>query len=73
MIGGRAKVARHPLWWRPKAAVFVLALNKAIVPALHSTYFASQRPTMALTNAQVERPNKRMSCVPTIKCVVSSQ
>ena len=35
--GGRPKAAA-PLWWRPKAATFVLALNKAHALALNTAH-----------------------------------
>ena len=43
---------RPPLWWRPKAATFVLALNKAHVLALNTAH------VLRLSKADVLAPNR---------------
>ena len=49
-----AAEGRPPLWWRPKAATFVLALNKAHVLALNTAH------VLRLNKADVLRLNNKI-------------
>ena len=58
--GLRPKAA--PLWWRPKAAAFVLALNKAHVLALNTAHVLrlNKADVLALIKAHVLRLNAKI-------------
>ena len=54
-----AAKGRPPLWWRPKAATFVLALNKAHVLALNTAHVLrlNKADVLAFNKANVLRLN----------------
>ena len=51
-----------PLWWRPKAATFVLALNKAHVPALNTAHVLrpNKADVLVLNKAHVLRLSNKI-------------
>ena len=65
--GGRPKAARPPLWRRPKAASFVLALNKAHVLALNTAH------VLRLNRADVLALKRHLSCVSTVRYAQCSE
>ena len=58
---GRPNAAPLPLWWRPKATIFVLALNKAHVLALNTAHVLhlNKADVLALNMAHVLRLNTK--------------
>ena len=62
-----AAEGRPPLWWRPKAATFVLALNKAHVLALNTAHVLRSTRQMSWLSA------RHMSCVSTLRYAQCSQ
>ena len=59
---GGAAEGRPPLWWRPKAATFVLALNRAHVRALNTAHVLrlNKADVLALNKAHVLRLNTKI-------------
>ena len=59
---GGAAEGRPPLWWRPEAATFVLALNKAHVLALNTAHVLrlNKADVLALNKAHVLRLNNKI-------------
>ena len=57
-----AAEGRPPLWWRPKAATFALALNKAHVLALNTAHVfrLNKADVLALNKAHVLRRNTQI-------------
>ena len=62
-----AAEGRPPLWRRPKAASFVLALNKAHVLALNTAHVLrlNKADVLALNKARVLRLNSKILCFST--------
>ena len=63
-----AAEGRSPLWWRPKAATFLLALNEAHVLALNTAHVLrlNKADVLALNKAHVLRLNTKICPVFTV-------